>query len=84
MQSAGGSGQGLPGVKTGDSGELRERDHVAAWAFGIASRQKPGTITRAWVAKMLKRSESWVRRNWNVNPYDFPDEEDSDEQRPLS
>ena len=33
---------------------------------------------------MLKRSESWVKRKWNVNLYDFSDEEESDEQRALS
>ena len=83
MQSSDGTRRGLPGVKSGDSQELREKDHVAAWAFGIASRLEPGTISRAWVAKTLKRSETWVKRNWNVNPYHFPEEE-SDDQRALS
>ena len=82
MQSIDGTRRGLPGVKCGDSRELREKDHVAAWAFGIASRQEPGTITRAWVAETLKRSESWVTRNWNVSPYNYPEEES--EQRALS
>ena len=86
MQSVDGTRRGLPGVKFGDSGEMREKDHVAAWAFGFASRQKPGTITRAWVAKTLKRSESWVTRNWNVNPYKFPEEviEDDTDNRAIS
>ena len=87
MQSGSGSGEGggrgLPGVKVGDSVGLREKDHVAAWAFGVTAKQKPGTITRPWVAKTLKRSESWVTRNWNVNPYEFPEEEDEN-QRALS
>ena len=81
--SGGGGGRGLPGVKVGDSVGLREKDHVAAWAFGVAAKQKPGTITRPWVAKTLKQSESWVTRNWNVNPYEFPEEEDEN-QRALS
>ena len=39
MQSADGSRPGFPGVKFGYSGEWREKDHVAAWAFGIAAER---------------------------------------------
>ena len=38
-QFANGSRPGLPWVKFGDSGQLREKDHVAAWAFGIAAEK---------------------------------------------
>ena len=45
----------------GDSGELMEKDDVAARAFGIASRQEPGTITQACVAENLKNLENEER-----------------------
>ena len=47
MQSVDETRGGLPGIKWGDFGELREKDDVAAWAFDLVSRQEPGTIHRA-------------------------------------
>ena len=72
----------IKGVKTGDSQRLREIDRAVAWAFQQAKELSPGTITRRWVATVLKRSESWVRDNWRRNPYFLDDEEK--EQRALS
>jgi len=48
------------GVKTGDSKALRDIDHAVAWTFNIAKDLKPGTISRSWIAKQIKRSESFV------------------------
>ena len=57
-------GHGLrPGVSAGDSKELRTIDHAVVWAFGVAKDLKPGTISRSWVAKFIKRSEIYVQRN---------------------
>ena len=60
----GSSGTGAKiGVKTGDSKELQEIDRIIAWTFHVAQGEKPGTISRKWVARFLKRDESWVKRN---------------------
>ena len=62
-------------VKTGDSHRLGEIDRAVAWAFQQAKELSPGTITRRWVATVLKRSEPWVRDNLKRNPYFLDDEE---------
>ena len=83
----GSSGTGAKiGVKTGDSKELQEIDRIIAWAFHVAQGEKPGTISRKWVARFLKRDESWVKRNWNKNPYAKLEkrEDDDEDQRALS
>ena len=38
--------------------------------FRIAKDQPAGTISRSWVARYLKRSEDFVKRNWNRDPFD--------------
>ena len=82
MAEASGFGRGLPGIKAQDSKRLWELDRIVAWSFRVAKEQEPGIISRSWVAKFLKRDESWVRRNWNQNLY--APEETSDESGPLS
>ena len=73
------------GVKAGDSKEIRNIDHIVAWTFHIAKDIKPGTISRSWVADFLKRSETFVKRNWSTNPYELLlNEGDESEQRALS
>ena len=78
-------GHGLrPGVSAGDSKELRAIDHAVVWAFGVAKDLKPGTISRSWVAKFIKRSEKYVQRNWKKNPYDSLHGDDEKDQAALS
>ena len=74
------------GVKHGDTKKVREIDHVVAWSFGNAKDLPEGTVSRCWVAKFIKRSETFVKRHWNINPYDIllNEEKDDDEQRALS
>ena len=50
MQSANGSRPGLPGVKFGDSGQLREKNHVDELAFGIAAEQ---AVLKDWTEQEL-------------------------------
>ena len=40
-----------------------------AITFRIAKEQPPGTVSRSWVAKYLNRSEDFVKRNWNRDPF---------------
>ncbi len=40
-----------------------------AITFRIAKDLPPGTISRSWVAKTLNRSENFVKRNWNKDPF---------------
>ena len=70
-----------PDVKHGDSKRLRYIDHVIAWTFREARDLPQGTISWAWVASFLKRSETWVKKNWRINPYLIKEDE---EQRALS
>ena len=57
MQSADGSRPGLPGVKFGDSGQLREKDHVAARVFGIAAEK--ATLKDRTEQELLKYQPAW-------------------------
>lgn len=41
-----------------------------AITFRIAKDQPAGTISRSWVARYLKRSEDFVKRNWKRDPFD--------------
>ena len=41
-----------------------------AITFRIAKDQPAGTISRSWVARYLKRSEDFVKRNWNRDPFE--------------
>ena len=70
------------GVKVGDSERLRQIDRIVAWSFWTAKSLQPGTISRSWVAKFLKRSEAFVRNNWRNSPYSIDDNDG--EQRALS
>ena len=63
-------------VKVGDSGRLRKIDRIVAWTFWQAKDLAPGTISRSWVAKFLKRSENFVKDNWRVSPYTIDEEEE--------
>lgn len=74
---------GRAGVKTGDSKHLREVDRIIAWTFWEAKDEPPGTISRPWVAKFLKSSETFVKDNWRTDPYRTPNE-DEPEQKALS
>ena len=80
-----GFGSGLPGIKAHDNDTKRrwELDRIVAWSFRVAKEQKPGVISRSWVAKFLSRDESWVKRNWNTNPYK-PEEASDTSSGPLS
>ena len=42
---------------------------IMAITFRIAKSLPPETISRAWVAKYLKRSEKFVSRNWHKDPF---------------
>ena len=73
------------GVKHGDSKPLMVIDRIVAWTFWQAKELQPGTISRSWVAKFLKRSENFVKRNWQISPYESLIEEgDEEDQRALS
>lgn len=41
-----------------------------AITFRVAKTLPPGTISRSWVAKYLNRSEDFVKRNWNKDPFE--------------
>lgn len=53
-----------------DSEKKRWISRVMGITFRIAKDQEPGTISRSWVAKFLNRSEDFVKRNWNKDPFD--------------
>ena len=53
-----------------DSERLRFIHRIMAISFRIAKDQVPGSISRSWVAKFIKRSEGFVKRNWNRDPYE--------------
>ena len=38
--------------------------------FHISKVQQAGTISQSWVARYLKRSEDFVKRNWNRDPFE--------------
>ena len=54
----------------GDNDRLRFIQRIMCITFRIAKDQLPGTLSRSWIAKYLNRSESFVTRNWNKDPYD--------------
>ena len=54
-----------------DSEKLRWICRIMAIAFRIAKDQPAGTISRSWVARYLKRSEDFVKRNWNRDPFEY-------------
>ena len=70
------------GVKVGDSKRLLDMDCIVAWSLWKAKEMGTKNISRASVAKFLKRSERWVQQHWHENPYKI--EEDDQEQRALS
>ena len=53
-----------------DSEELRWICRIMAITFRIAKSLPAGTISRSWVAKHLNRSEEFVKKNWNKDPFD--------------
>ncbi len=52
-----------------DSEKKRGVSRIMAITFRIAKDLPPGTIYRSWVAKTLNRSEDFVKRNWNKDPF---------------
>ena len=61
-----------------DDDKKRWIARIMAITLRIAKEQVPGTISRSWIAKYLNRSESFVKRNWNGDPFDC----ESDSFRP--
>ena len=53
----------------GDSENLRWVCRIMAITFNVAKSLPPGTISRSWVAKYLNRSEDFVKKNWNKDPF---------------
>lgn len=53
-----------------DSEKLRFVDRIRAVTFREARDAGAEFITRYWVAARIKRSENFVRMNWNSNPYE--------------
>ena len=75
------------GVKTRDSLQVRSIDHIVAWTFRRAKDLPEATISRAWVADFIKRSEDYVRKHWIKNPYELllnNDDDDQEEHSALS
>ena len=62
-----------------DSERLRFIHRIMAISFRIARDQLPGSISRGWVARYIKRSESFVKNNWNRDPYEC----DMDDCKPV-
>lgn len=52
-----------------DSEKKRWVSRIMAITFRIAKDLPPGTISRSWVAKTLNRSEDFVKKNWNKDPF---------------
>ena len=52
-----------------DSEEQRWICRIMAITFRIAKSLPAGTISRPWVAKHLNRSEEFVKKNWNKDPF---------------
>lgn len=61
-----------------DSEKNRWICRIMAITFRTARDLPSGTISRSWVAKYIKRSEDFVKRNWHGNPFDC--ERDSSNQ----
>ena len=53
-----------------DSDTKRWICRIMAISFRIAKEQAPGTISRSWIAKYINRSERFVQRHWNEDPFD--------------
>ena len=58
------------GLTADDSEGLEFVDHILAIGFRITKDLPPGTISRAWVAKYLKRTKKFVPLNWNRSSYE--------------
>ena len=69
-----------------DNVSTRMVDRIIATAYKearealLASLARPCGIdknlfSKAWIAKKIRRSEVFVKRNWKRNPYDVGDEE---------
>ena len=58
------------GVTADDSESLGFVNHILAIGFCIAKNLSPGTISRAGVAKYLKRTKKIVQLNWNRLSYE--------------
>ena len=53
-----------------ESEEKRHIDRIRAITFKEAKDNGAEFITRDWVANRIERSEAFVKRNWNRDPYD--------------
>ena len=58
------------GVTEDDSKSLGFVGSILAIGFRIAKDLPPGTISRTWMAKYLKRTEKFVQLNWNRSSYE--------------
>ena len=58
------------GVTADDSESLLFLDRILAIGFCIAKDVSPETVSRAWMAKYLKRTEKFVQLNWNRSSYE--------------
>ena len=67
------------GVTANVSKSLRFVDCTLAIGFHIAKDLSPETISRAWMAKYLKRSEKFVLLNCNRLPYECAMDSSSEE-----
>ena len=53
-----------------DTEQRRYIDRIRAITFKQAKDEGANFITRQWVAEKIGRSETFVKENWNRNPYD--------------
>ena len=68
-----------------DSVQARLVDRIQACVFFKAKEAGASFITKAWVAKQLKRSEDWVQKHWRKNPMDcFEDHSNAGRPESLS
>ena len=68
-----------------DSEQARLVDRIQACAFFQAREAGATFITKAWVAKKLKRSEDWVKKHWRKDPMDcFSDHSNAGRPESLS
>ena len=65
-----------------DSEEIRWIDRIRAITFREARDAGASFISCSWIAKYIKRDESFVKRNWNKNPYDCHREKSENLGRP--
>ncbi|XP_066963238.1 uncharacterized protein [Macrobrachium rosenbergii] len=65
-----------------DSEEIRWIDRIRAITFREVRDAGASFISRCCIAKYIKSDESFVKRNWNKNPYDCHSEKGENLGRP--